>query len=140
MKRSRKVTTAAGSSEDTMSAPFDGKVALVAGASRGIGAATARAFAEAGAAVVLAARDERALEAVAQGIRAVGGRVLAVPTDVGDAASVEHLVAQAVGTFGRLDAAFNNARTARCRRTSPKSIPPSSIAAFAPTFAARSSA
>ena len=109
MKRSRKVTTAAGSSEDTMSAPFDGKVALVAGASRGIGAATARAFAEAGAAVVLAARDERALEAVAQGIRAVGGRVLAVPTDVGDAASVEHLVAQAVGTFGRLDAAFNNA-------------------------------
>src|SRR5439155_211498 len=51
MKRSRKVTTAAGSSEDTMSAPFDGKVALVAGASRGIGAATARAFAEAGASV-----------------------------------------------------------------------------------------
>src|SRR6184192_1948292 len=46
---------------------------------------------------------------MARGIRAAGGWVLAVPTDVGDAASVEHLVAQAVGTFGRLDAAFNNA-------------------------------
>ncbi len=92
-----------------MPATFDGKVALVAGASRGIGAATARAFADAGAAVVLAARDERALDAVAQGIRAAGGRALAVPTDVGDAASVEHLVSQALDTFGRLDAAFNNA-------------------------------
>src|SRR5207247_9363126 len=92
-----------------MTATFDGKVALVAGASRGIGAATARAFAQAGAAVVLAARDARALDAVAGEIRAAGGRALAVPTDVGDAASVEHLVSQALGTFGRLDAAFNNA-------------------------------
>ncbi len=92
-----------------MSKTFDGKVALVAGASRGIGAATARAFAQAGAAVVLAARDTRALDAVAGEIRAAGGRTLAVPTDVGDAASLEHLVSQALDTFGRLDAAFNNA-------------------------------
>jgi NAD(P)-dependent dehydrogenase (short-subunit alcohol dehydrogenase family) len=88
---------------------FAGKVALVAGASRGIGAVTARAFARAGAAVALAARDEQALEAVAESIRASGGQALAVPTDVGDAASVDHLVRQALSTFGRLDAAFNNA-------------------------------
>jgi len=88
---------------------FAGKVALVAGASKGIGAVTAQAFARAGAAVVLAARDEAALKEVADGIRAEGGQALAVKTDVGDAASVEQLVAQAVDTFGRLDVAFNNA-------------------------------
>lgn len=88
--------------------PFAGKVALVAGASRGIGAVTARAFARAGADVVLAARDPQALEEVAEGIRKEGGQALAVPTDVGDAASMERLVQQAEGTFGRLDAAFNN--------------------------------
>jgi NAD(P)-dependent dehydrogenase (short-subunit alcohol dehydrogenase family) len=88
---------------------FAGKVALVAGASRGIGAVTARTFARAGAAVVLAARDQHALDSVAEGIRDDGGRALAVPTDVGNPASVEHLVRQAVDTFGRLDAAFNNA-------------------------------
>jgi len=89
--------------------PLDGKVALVAGASRGIGVVTARAFAQAGAAVVLAARDKDALESVAEGIRADGGKALAVPTDVGDPASVEQLVQQAERTFGHLDAAFNNA-------------------------------
>jgi NAD(P)-dependent dehydrogenase (short-subunit alcohol dehydrogenase family) len=88
---------------------FAGKVALIAGASRGIGAVTARAFAQAGASVVLAARDERALASLVESIRATGGQALAVPTDVGDAASVEQLVRQTVSTFGRLDAAFNNA-------------------------------
>jgi NAD(P)-dependent dehydrogenase (short-subunit alcohol dehydrogenase family) len=99
------------SSAATTSPPpsLAGKVALVAGASRGIGAVTAHAFARAGAAVVLAARDRQALEKVADSIRAEGGQALAVPTDVGDPASVERLVQQAVDTFGRLDAAFNNA-------------------------------
>ena len=89
--------------------PLAGKVALVAGASRGIGAVTAQAFARAGAAVVLAARDQQALDKVADDIRAEGGQALAVPTDVGDPASVERLVQRTLDAFGRLDAAFNNA-------------------------------
>src|SRR6266404_6370187 len=86
-----------------------GKVALVAGASRGIGAATARAFARAGASVVLAARDQQALDSVVANIRATGGQARAILTDVGDSASVEELVRQTLSAFGRLDAAFNNA-------------------------------
>ncbi len=90
-------------------APLAGKVALVTGASRGIGAVTARAFAEAGARVVLAARDDAALEAVAAGIRERGGEALVVSTDVGDPEQVAALVRAALARFGRLDAAFNNA-------------------------------
>jgi NAD(P)-dependent dehydrogenase (short-subunit alcohol dehydrogenase family) len=86
-----------------------GQVALVAGASRGIGAATAEAFAAAGAAVVLAARDLAALQAVAGRIEAGGGRALAVRADVTDAGSMRGLVDQALAAYGRLDAAFNNA-------------------------------
>lgn len=88
---------------------LDQQVVIVTGASRGIGAASARAFAAAGAKVVLAARNIEALEALAGEIRKAGGDALAVPTDVADGASVERLVATAVETYGRLDAAFNNA-------------------------------
>jgi NAD(P)-dependent dehydrogenase (short-subunit alcohol dehydrogenase family) len=89
--------------------PMRGRVALVAGASKGIGAATAEAFAAAGAAVVLGARDIAALESVADRIRSRGGQALAAALDVTDADSVRHLVEQALSRFGRLDAAFNNA-------------------------------
>src|SRR5919108_3467552 len=70
---------------------LEGKVAIVTGASRGIGAVAARAFAAAGAAVVLAARDEGALAAVAEQITASGGRAPAVPTHVGGPRAVERL-------------------------------------------------
>src|SRR5487761_692333 len=89
--------------------PMQGRVALVAGASKGIGAATAEAFAAAGAAVVLAARDATALKAVADRIESGGGKALAARTDVSDTDSMRNLVDQALSAFGRLDAAFNNA-------------------------------
>ena len=92
-----------------MAIGFEGKVVLIAGASRGIGAVTARAFAAAGAAVVLGARDARALDGVMRKIQDAGGRALAVRTDVGDATSMEHFVSEAVRVYGRLDIAFNNA-------------------------------
>jgi NAD(P)-dependent dehydrogenase (short-subunit alcohol dehydrogenase family) len=85
------------------------QVVIVTGASRGIGAASARAFAAAGARVVLAARSKDALEALAGEIHKAGGEAMPVATDVADGASVERLVAAAVETYGRLDAAFNNA-------------------------------
>ena len=88
---------------------LEGRVAIITGASRGIGAATSRAFAAAGAAVALAARDEAALARLTDQLLAGGGRAIAVPTDVADPASVERLVDRTVGAFGRLDLAFNNA-------------------------------
>jgi NAD(P)-dependent dehydrogenase (short-subunit alcohol dehydrogenase family) len=86
-----------------------GKVGLVVGASRGIGAATAHAFANAGATVALAARDAQGLEGVARTIQDTGGQALAIPADVSDPASVARLVARTLDAYGRLDAAFNNA-------------------------------
>jgi len=86
-----------------------GKVAVVTGASRGIGAAAARAFADAGAAVALAAREADALEQVAHQLEERGARAIAVPTDVCDEEAVIRLIETTVGAFGRLDAAFNNA-------------------------------
>jgi NAD(P)-dependent dehydrogenase (short-subunit alcohol dehydrogenase family) len=88
---------------------LEGQVGIVTGASRGIGAATAAALAAAGAAVVLAARDEAALQRVAERIGGDGGRALVAPTDVGDAAAIERMVEQTVDEFGRLDVACNNA-------------------------------
>ncbi len=89
-----------------------GKVALITGASRGIGAATARLFAQEGARVVLAARNEEAIAQLAEEIRAGGGEALTVQADVSNATSVEELVKRAVQTYGRLDLAVNNAGVA----------------------------
>src|SRR5262245_60876103 len=88
---------------------FSGKVALVTGAAAGMGLATARAFAEAGAAVVLADFKEDAVKAAAQTLVAAGHKALAVRCDVSDDAQVAAMVDRAVAEFGRLDAAFNNA-------------------------------
>jgi NAD(P)-dependent dehydrogenase (short-subunit alcohol dehydrogenase family) len=88
---------------------FDGQVALVTGASSGMGLATARAFARHGASVTLADIDEPALEAASNELAAAGHRVLAVVCDVADEAQVAAMVDQTAATFGRLDMAFNNA-------------------------------
>ncbi|MDF2233571.1 SDR family oxidoreductase [Albimonas sp. CAU 1670] len=93
--------------------PFslEGRVAVVTGASAGIGAAAARLFAAQGAAVVLSARGPERLHAVAEAIRAEGGRAEALPGDVADPAHARDLTALAVDRFGGLDVALNNAGT-----------------------------
>jgi NAD(P)-dependent dehydrogenase (short-subunit alcohol dehydrogenase family) len=88
---------------------FSGKVALVTGAASGMGLATAWAFAEAGAAVVLADHREDTVKAAAGKLVAAGGKALAVRCDVRDEAQVSAMVVRTVAEFGRLDAAFNNA-------------------------------
>jgi NAD(P)-dependent dehydrogenase (short-subunit alcohol dehydrogenase family) len=87
------------------------KVALVTGGGTGIGRAAALALARDGFAVVLAGRRTEPLQAAAKDIEKFGGRALAVPTDVGDPASVKALFAKTLEAFGRLDVLFNNAGT-----------------------------
>jgi NAD(P)-dependent dehydrogenase (short-subunit alcohol dehydrogenase family) len=84
-----------------------GLVALVTGASGGIGSATARAFADAGVHVVLADVDENGLRGVAEDVRARGVRALPVRTDVTRRTEIESLVQQAVAEFGRIDIVAN---------------------------------
>ena len=88
---------------------FTGQVALVTGASSGMGLITAQAFAEAGASVVLADINQAALTAATDSLAAAGHQILGVPCDVADETSVAASVQAAVDTFGRLDLAFNNA-------------------------------
>jgi NAD(P)-dependent dehydrogenase (short-subunit alcohol dehydrogenase family) len=88
---------------------FSGQVAFVTGASSGMGLATARAFAEAGAAVVLADIDEAALTAAAKQLTDAGHQALAIVCDVTDEDQVAAAVDRTVETFGRLDMAYNNA-------------------------------
>jgi NAD(P)-dependent dehydrogenase (short-subunit alcohol dehydrogenase family) len=102
---------------------LSGRVAVVTGASRGIGRATARALASAGAAVVLAARSAEALDAVVGDIESSGGRALAVPTDVTDDGAVRRLVERTVEAYGRLDIAFNNAAGGGHRPTPLADVP-----------------
>ncbi len=91
---------------------LDGRVAIVAGASTGIGNATARALADEGARVVVAARDDARLSRLCTDIEAAGGAALAVPTDVTDDRSVEELVDRTHDVHGRLDILVNSAGVA----------------------------
>jgi NAD(P)-dependent dehydrogenase (short-subunit alcohol dehydrogenase family) len=90
---------------------LENKVAIITGASSGIGRAAALLFSAEGAAVVLNARGKAALETVADDIRAKGGRVRIVAGDASRPETHEELVADAVASFGGLDIAFNNAAT-----------------------------
>jgi NAD(P)-dependent dehydrogenase (short-subunit alcohol dehydrogenase family) len=92
-----------------MNQTFSGKVALVTGATSGIGKATAIAFAQAGAKVVLAGRREEEGAKVVEIIEQAGGEALFVRTDVSKEQDVVTLLARTLERFGRLDCAFNNA-------------------------------
>lgn len=94
---------------DMVSYDFNGKVAFVTGGSAGMGAATSRAFAEAGAAVGIVDLDGEAAERFAAELNASGHRALAVRCDVTEEAQVEAAVARTGEAFGSLDMAFNNA-------------------------------
>jgi NAD(P)-dependent dehydrogenase (short-subunit alcohol dehydrogenase family) len=86
-----------------------GSVAVITGASSGIGAATARELARQGASVVLAARRAERIHALAEEIVRQGGRALAVPTDVTERADVDRLVERTIEAYGRIDVLVNNA-------------------------------
>ena len=92
-----------------MTGQFEGKVAIVTGGNSGIGLATAIKFAELGAKVAIAARRAEEGEAAVETIRSNGGEAIFIRTDVSDADQVEAMVTRTVGTYGRLDLAFNNA-------------------------------
>jgi 7-alpha-hydroxysteroid dehydrogenase len=85
------------------------KVAIVTGAGRGIGAQTAKTYAEAGADVVLAARTKEQLDAVAEEVRGFGRRALVIPCDANENDALEDVVAQTMAEFGRIDVVVNNA-------------------------------
>ncbi len=89
------------------------RVALVTGASQGIGEAIARTLAERGAKVVLAARNQEKLDAVLAGIEAAGGMAIALPLDVADAEQAKEVFHQVIERLGRLDILVNNAGITR---------------------------
>lgn len=88
---------------------LEGKVALVTGASRGIGRSIAIGFAEAGADVAVAARTESDLETLAKEIDSIGRKALVVPTDVRDRDSIQSMIDRTVEELGKLDILVNNA-------------------------------
>lgn len=91
---------------------LDGTVAVITGGTRGLGLAIAKAFTQAGAAVVVASRSQAAVDAAVQSIQASGGRADGMAVDVADLGQVTALAERAVARFGRLDIWVNNAGTA----------------------------
>lgn len=92
-----------------MNITFKNKVVLITGATSGIGKASALAFAESGASVVLSGRREAEGRAVAEEIKAAGGEAIFIRADMAKEADVEALIAGTLAAYGRLDVAFNNA-------------------------------
>ena len=90
---------------------LSGKVALITGASRGIGEATARLLAEQGAHVVISSRKQEDLDRVAASIQAAGGKATAIAAHQGESAALKHLMTEIEQRFGRLDILVNNAAT-----------------------------
>jgi NAD(P)-dependent dehydrogenase (short-subunit alcohol dehydrogenase family) len=90
-------------------AGLEGKVALVTGASQGLGRALALAYAREGAKLVINSRSEESIRPVAEEIEAAGAEVLAVPADLAESESVDRLVLQAADRFGEIDVLVNNA-------------------------------
>lgn len=90
---------------------LSGKVALITGASRGIGFAIAQAFAQAGAKVVLSSRKQEALDQAAEQIRAMGGEAFPFAAHTGDGESVKEMVAKSIDHYGGVDILVNNAAT-----------------------------
>ena len=88
---------------------LENKVVVITGGNSGVGAATAKLFAQEGATVVISARRKEALDSVAKEIEEMGGMVLAVPTDVSKPEQCVNLIETAVNTFGKIDVLVNNA-------------------------------
>jgi NAD(P)-dependent dehydrogenase (short-subunit alcohol dehydrogenase family) len=90
---------------------LSGKVALITGASRGIGEAIAVAYSQAGAKIVLISRKQGILDGTAQTIREAGGEALALAANTGDPAAITEVVEKAISTYGGIDIVVNNAAT-----------------------------
>ena len=90
---------------------LSGRVALITGASRGIGEATARLLAEQGAHVIISSRKQEDLDKVAASITAAGGKATAIAAHQGESAALKHLMDEVSSGFGRLDILVNNAAT-----------------------------
>lgn len=103
---------------------FEGKLAVITGASSGIGKAASLEFAREGARTVLVSRSRDKLERVADEVLGLGGEALVVPADVSDARQVKEMVAQALKEFGRIDILFNNAGSSSVGRIDEQDFVP----------------